>query len=382
MHLRKPAAKPSLSLKSSAPVRPLAPDEVDEQAVRPLVPAPLPSESIPAAAQRSGVLKPLLNELRALNRALNDSPKSALSAVPESVPAFTRKASFPPVAQLHHEKGALFSADAVEKDFEKQGVDPVLTQRILTRLYRAQTRQDAAPYHPNIPLRYESHVKSTFQRLVETMEAFMPSSEALKTKRRIALVGPTGVGKTTTIAKIASIFALRDNQSVALISLDTYRIAAAEQIKTYARLLSVPIEIVGNSGEFSAALTRFEKADVVLIDTPGFSPKDQTAIRGLGATLRQCPDLEVHLVLPASLRPDETRLTLEGFDPTRYNRLIFSKLDEAVSWGSLLNTWIFSGHTVSYFTIGQRVPEDLETASMAYLCDTLLSAQLPAYRKA
>ncbi|HBF34172.1 TPA: hypothetical protein DDW35_06375 [Candidatus Sumerlaeota bacterium] len=376
------AGKP---LQTPTPVKQLAPEEAVR--ARPFTPPQHPAKTAPSQLeeevaqhpQHPSALKPLLKELRALNDALGESKKAAFEEA--SLPAFTRKATFPLAAQLRHEGASLLASDAVQKCFEKQGVDDVLTHRILSRLYHAQTRRDAGPYKPGTALHHDPNVKGTFERLVKTIQAFTPSSRVAAPRRRIALVGPTGVGKTTSIAKIAATFSLRAGKSVALISLDTYRIAASEQIKTYAKLLSVPIEIAANGEEFIAALDRFANMDVVLIDTPGYSPKDQTAIRGLGSMLRKCPELEVHLVVPAGLRPEETRLVQDGFDPTRYDHLIFSKLDESVTWGTLLNTWIFTGHAVSYFTTGQRVPEDLETASMEYLCDTLLSAQLPSHRK-
>ena len=283
-------------LQKSASVKALHPDDTEH--VRPFAPLQH-SAKAPAAqavAAQPAALKPLLKELRALNDSLNQSKKTA-AAEPAPLPAFTRKAAFPLSAQLRHEGGSLLVAEAVQKSFEKQGVDDVLTHRILSRLYNAHTRREAGPYKPGMPLHCEANAKGTFERLVKTIQAFTPSHKAATSRRRIALVGPTGVGKTTTIAKIASTFALRSGKSVALISLDTYRIAASEQIKTYARLLSVPIEIAATPEEFSAALERFENMDIVLIDTPGYSPKDQTAIRSLGAMLRKCPQLEVHLVI-------------------------------------------------------------------------------------
>lgn len=191
--------------------------------------------------------------------------------------------------------------------------------------------------------------------------------------RKVALVGPTGVGKTTTIAKIASYYALERNWNVALVTLDTYRVGAVEQLRIYARLLGVPLEAVSDFAELSGALERLGDADLVLIDTPGHGPGDAPALERLAAALGRQEALEVMLVVAATLRREEIRRVMRCFRPLDFERLIFSKLDEAGRLGEVLNAWNESGLEVSYFTAGQRVPEDLEAASAETLCRRLLA---------
>jgi len=218
----------------------------------------------------------------------------------------------------------------------------------------------------------------TFGQFVQVVQGFVPllpsPPKTFQGKaRKRALIGPTGVGKTTTVAKIASRLALQENRQVVLVTLDTYRIAAAEQIKTYARLLGVPLEVIADPEKLQAGLEQFADADDILIDTPGFSPKDTAALSRMAAAFRGHPDIEIHLLITCPTRGDEMRRIIERFHPVGFDRLIFSKLDEAALLGDLLNTWIMGGYPVSYFTTGQRVPEDLEPAQTDLLCRGLLA---------
>jgi len=190
-------------------------------------------------------------------------------------------------------------------------------------------------------------------------------------------VGPTGVGKTTTLAKIASHYALDRGQDVVLVTLDTYRIAAVEQLRTYGRLLGVPVEVAADGQSLQEIFGHYAEADLILVDTPGYGPGDATSLARLGAALRQVEALEVHLLLTASVRPGEMRRVLKAFEPLEYTRLVFSKLDETRHLGEVLNAWNQADLPVSYFTTGQRVPEDLEVASVEYLCKELVTRRDP-----
>jgi flagellar biosynthesis protein FlhF len=251
-------------------------------------------------------------------------------------------------------------------------VEDPLIERLIDRLHFA-AGHEAPDGSSTMP-----EGRGTFGHFVRVARDFTPrvteTERQGKGPRKMALVGPTGVGKTTTIAKIASHCALRESQRVALATLDTYRIAAADQLRTYARLLGVPIEVLSEPSQLGACFDRFADMDLVLVDTPGHSPRDDKAVARLAADLGKHPDVEVHLVLNCSTRGNELRRVMESFRPMGYNRLIFSKLDEADCWGELLNTWIMGGFEVSYFTTGQRVPEDLEPASVEFLCRGLIRA--------
>jgi len=272
-------------------------------------------------------------------------------------------------------------AGAVRESLRAQGVEEALAHRILGRTFQSGRSAEISPWKPGRTSFADESAVAKLEDFARAAGDFVVGPQQTKTRpaegcRKIALVGPTGVGKTTTLAKIASYYALRENKVVALVTLDTYRIAAAEQIKTYARLLGVPLEVVWDPSWFAQALERFDGSDYVLIDTPGCSPNDRKTISRLAGMLAPEPGIEVHLVIPSGLRPEEMRRVMEGFRPLGYQRVIFSKLDEAVTWGNLLNTWILDGLDVSYFTMGQRVPEDLEAASLEWLCRVLLTSEL------
>jgi len=187
-----------------------------------------------------------------------------------------------------------------------------------------------------------------------------PDGGGVRRPHTIALVGPTGVGKTTTVAKLAATLKLGDGQSVGLITADTYRIAAVEQLRTYAGLIGLPLEVVSTPGEMRSALGRMSHLDAVVIDTAGRSPRSADRLDELAALLAAARPHETHLVL-ASTSSQRTLLhAAERFAGVKTDRLIFTKLDEAVSFGVLLNVVREIGHPLSYITTGQEVPHQIE----------------------
>lgn len=183
----------------------------------------------------------------------------------------------------------------------------------------------------------------------------------------VALVGPTGVGKTTTIAKLAANLKLREGRKVGLITIDTYRIAAIDQLRKYAEIIDAPLCVVGSPAEIRQAVARMADLDFILIDTAGRSPKDAPKLEELGAFLEAASPDEVHLVLSSVCGSASARLALERFSGVRADRLIFTKLDEAARLGELLNVAAHTQLPVSYLTHGQDVPNDIEVASAAKL---------------
>ncbi len=178
-------------------------------------------------------------------------------------------------------------------------------------------------------------------------------------QRRIALVGPTGVGKTTTLAKIAAACLGGGSPSIALITIDTYRIAAVEQLKVYGEIMRLPVEVVISPAQLDAALDRHADRDLILVDTAGRSPRDSVCIEELAAFLTAERGFEKHLVLSAVTREKELLDTIEQFDRLGIDRTIFTKLDECRTLGVLLNVQIRNPAPLSFLTNGQRVPEDL-----------------------
>jgi flagellar biosynthesis protein FlhF len=178
----------------------------------------------------------------------------------------------------------------------------------------------------------------------------------------IAFVGPTGVGKTTTIAKLAAHFVLREKKPVGLVTLDTYRIAAVEQLRTYARIIDVPLEVALSPADLPAAVKRLSGASVILVDTAGRSQRDLMKMNDLkGFFGKKRPD-QVHLVVSATAERTAIAEIIDKFGMYRPERILVTKVDELPGHGKLLDIATLSPHPVSYLTTGQDVPDDIETA--------------------
>ncbi len=194
-------------------------------------------------------------------------------------------------------------------------------------------------------------------------------------KRRVALVGPAGSGKTTTTAKLAALLKFKQKRSVVLLSCDVHRLDAAAALGCYAEVLGVPMVSVQTAAEARDALAAHAAADVILIDTPGIGPRDQARFARLASVLRVLRPDDTHLVLPASLAPSVHARIAESFAPLRPTRLALTHLDEVVGLGVLLNVVDKLQLGVSCVSTGQAVPQDLETPSVVDIAKALLSAR-------
>jgi flagellar biosynthesis protein FlhF len=205
----------------------------------------------------------------------------------------------------------------------------------------------------------------------DILEICRPSFE-VPGQRRIAFVGPTGVGKTTTLAKIAANYLSKFTNSIALITIDTYRIAAVEQLKVYGEIMHLPVEVVLTPAQLEEAISRHQGKELILIDTAGSSPRDTLRIDELSTFLR--PDLEItkHLVLSATSREDELTETITRFSRLGIDATIFTKVDECINLGIILNTQIHNSAPISYITNGQRVPEDLFEADKNTIAELIM----------
>ncbi len=192
------------------------------------------------------------------------------------------------------------------------------------------------------------------------------------TRRLVALVGPTGVGKTTTVAKIAANFRLREKHRVGLITVDTYRVAAVEQLRTYADIIDLPMEVVATPREMREAVARMTDLDLVLLDTAGRSPRDEVQIQELKSMLAEAQADEVHLVLSSTSAAKGLVTTAERFAEVGTTALLLTKLDEAMSLGHLLALLRSCRLPISYLTNGQNVPDDIEMAVARKLTDEIL----------
>lgn len=188
----------------------------------------------------------------------------------------------------------------------------------------------------------------------------------------VALVGPTGVGKTTTVAKLAANFALLENREVAMVTADTYRIAAVEQLRRYAEIIDVPLEVVFSPEEFRQALVRLQDKDVILIDTAGRSQRNIVQLSELRTLLRQSARIKTLLVLSLTTKYRDLLDIVAKFQQVGFDALLFTKLDETTSVGSILNLVKATGKPLTYITTGQNVPDDIESADPLKLAKLIL----------
>lgn len=194
----------------------------------------------------------------------------------------------------------------------------------------------------------------------------------------VFFIGPTGVGKTTTIAKVASRFKVDYGKKVAFLTADTYRIAAAEQLRTYANILDTPLTVIYSSEEMNAAIERVKDYDLVLVDTAGFSYKNEDQrkdMRNLIESLDDKYEKDVYLVLSATTKYRDLMEIVDKYHEISDYKIIFTKLDETSSYGSLLNIRMYSGADVSYVTTGQNVPDDIEIFQSQKIVKQLLGGR-------
>ncbi len=210
----------------------------------------------------------------------------------------------------------------------------------------------------------------------------VPTKAKTKTKaktgpKKVAFVGPTGVGKTTTIAKLAARFALGKHKDIALITADFFRIGAVRQLKTYAAITGVPLDVIHTAEELEEAIENHKDKELILIDTAGHSQNNESAMEELEKLFSETPfgkaevD-EFHLVVSATSKYEDLKRIASVFDNLPLTAYLFTKLDESSTYGPLISLLLDNKKPVSYLTNGQRVPEDIMTARAEHLCKTLI----------
>ncbi|MGE8079140.1 flagellar biosynthesis protein FlhF [Peribacillus loiseleuriae] len=190
-------------------------------------------------------------------------------------------------------------------------------------------------------------------------------------KKYMNIVGPTGVGKTTTLAKAAALCMLKQNKRVAFITTDTYRIAAIDQLKTYAKILNVPIEVAYNLEDFQKAIERFSHYDVVFIDTAGRNFRNADYVRDLQNIIDFSVDMETYLVLSLTSKQKDMDDIYRQFSMIPIKQVIFTKADETSTYGAMVNFTIRNEMGVAYVTNGQNVPDDIEMATPQLLVEMI-----------
>ena len=222
----------------------------------------------------------------------------------------------------------------------------------------------------------DSQSREAKSTLVKFLKENMVFAEGIKLNRHgvriVALLGTTGVGKTTTLAKIAAKFVLEQGITAALITADTYRISAVEQLRTYSDILGLPLEIVYSPNELSKAINKYRNRDLILIDTAGRSQHNDYQMKELQDFLATNQRIEKHLVLSTTTKSSDAKDILEKFAVCEPDKIIFTKTDETASVGLIVNLLFKQKLSMSYLTNGQSVPDDITPASAEVLADLLL----------
>ncbi len=210
---------------------------------------------------------------------------------------------------------------------------------------------------------YDHLLANVYQRLILKFgktTGILPVADA---PRVVLFFGPTGVGKTTTIAKLASHFALNEKKKVVLLTTDTYRIAASDQLRTYADIMQVPFRVLYTDEEVVAAIKDFSHFDYIFVDTTGHSHQNveqKESIRQLIASVEAVSEVQNFLVLSSTTKYKDLIKIVDNYEPVANFELIFTKLDETYTLGNLLNMRLYTGTSIAYVTCGQNVPEDIE----------------------
>ena len=228
---------------------------------------------------------------------------------------------------------------------------------------------------PNMQLDFA--LSTVYQKMILKLGQPELITEGQKKPKTVFFVGPTGVGKTTTIAKIASKFCVEEKKKVALLTADTYRIAAAEQLRTYANILEIPFRVIYTPEEIAQVIDEFKGYDYIFIDTAGHSHQNdeqKKATKELLEGTQDKVDREVYLVLSATTKYRDLMKIADAYKEIAEYKLIFTKLDETIARGNLFNLKLYTGATLSYITCGQNVPDDIQTFNPQSMVKQILSS--------
>lgn len=243
------------------------------------------------------------------------------------------------------------SKNKIKEKLQKSDIEPKIIEEILEKL----------------PKEDEENMEAVRKILYKNIEI-----EEKTLNDIVVLVGPTGVGKTTTIAKVAGRLALLEKKKVGLITIDTYRIGAVEQLKTYADIMNIPFKVVFSIKDMESAIESMKDCDTILVDTTGRSSKNVMQISELRAFIEKINTKNIHLVISGITKNKDINTILEGYKVLEYNYVIVTKLDETTTYGPILNILNTAKKPLSFITTGQNVPDDIKVPSKDEIVNLIL----------
>ncbi len=311
----------------------------------------------------------LKRELEGMRRAIN---RSAFSP-----------AQWPGASQTVSDGYATLSAAEVSPELAREIVEGAESRMGGLRPHEPRTGVGRVPAaRPNLRADGAGYQRALVEEMESrfTVQPLLGRGEA--TPRIVALVGPPGSGKTTTLVKLAVNYGLAARKPVLLLSTDTYRVAAAEQLRSYAAILGVGFQVLDTVNALAQAIEENRGKELIFIDTPGLSAGDFDDLAGLARFLGTRPDIDTQLVLSASMKSADLSRVVDAYQSFGPQRLIFTKLDETCSFGPILNEAVRTGKPLSFFGNGQRIPEDLETVTSRRLSELIIGSPLGRSRSA
>ena len=252
-----------------------------------------------------------------------------------------------------------------------QEVSEELTEQILRKV-RAELKPEQLDNEVIVREKVLQHLSEYIPTTGSAIAPNSPDDRPLT----IALIGPTGVGKTTTLAKLAASYKLRHGRRVGMVTCDTYRIAAVDQLRTYANIIGLPFEVALTPSQMKRAVHSLRDCDVILIDTAGRGQRDTNKLEELKSCLAAADPHEVHLVLSSTSSEKVLLQEAEAFSEVGADKILLTKLDEAVSFGILINVMLKVGKNLSFITTGQEVPDHIEVGSSQRLAGLVLGGEV------